>query len=286
MGRGMAKASLELISAMAEIVGEMAPITGRGVGYKLFTRGLIPSMSRSEMQKVYRLLVIAREQGDVDWHDIVDETRSVERVSTWRDPNHFARCVARSYRRDFWNQQPRRVMVVSEKGTVRGVLQPVLDEYAVPFLPLGGFGSATCVHDIAADDDGRELALLYVGDWDPSGMNMSEVDLLKRFERYEGDHVDLTRIALTEDDLADLPGFPASDKAADSRYRWFVANYGDECWELDAMNPNDLRDRVEEEIKERIEPIAWARCDHINKAEQESLKTILSNWKTPDAVDE
>jgi hypothetical protein len=130
------------------------------------------------------------------------------------------------------------------------------------------------------------LALLYVGDWDPSGMNMSEVDLLKRFERYEGDHVDLTRIALTENDLADLPGFPASDKAADSRYRWFVANYGDECWELDAMNPNDLRDRVEEEIKERIEPIAWARCDHINKAEQESLKTILSNWKTPDAVDE
>jgi len=41
------------------------PITGRGVGYKLFTAGLIPSMSVNDMQKVYRLLRIARERGDI-----------------------------------------------------------------------------------------------------------------------------------------------------------------------------------------------------------------------------
>jgi hypothetical protein len=39
------------------------PITGRGIGYKLFTRGLIPSMKVNPMQKVYRLLRLAREQG-------------------------------------------------------------------------------------------------------------------------------------------------------------------------------------------------------------------------------
>jgi hypothetical protein len=53
--------------------------------------------------------------------------------------------VARSYRRDFWQQQPERVEVWSEKGTIRGVLQPVLDEYGVGFRVMHGFGSATTI---------------------------------------------------------------------------------------------------------------------------------------------
>ena len=47
---------------------------------------------------------------------------------------------------------------------MRGLLQPVLDQYAVGFLPVHGFSSATAVHDIAQDDDGRPLIILYVGD--------------------------------------------------------------------------------------------------------------------------
>ncbi len=64
IGRGMAKRSLDLIEAMRQIAEAMQPITGRGVGYKLFAQYLIASMSKSEMAKVYRLLLIAREQGD------------------------------------------------------------------------------------------------------------------------------------------------------------------------------------------------------------------------------
>ena len=171
-GRGMAQRSLDLIEAMRDIAEAMQPITGRGVGYKLFTRGLTSSMSRSEMARVYRLLLIAREQGIIPWEWIVDETRELERVSTWDDPEQYARAVARSYRRDFWNQQPHRVQVWSEKGTVRGVLAPVLDQYAVGFLPVGGFSSGTKAHDIAEDDDGRDLIVLYAGDFDPSGLFM------------------------------------------------------------------------------------------------------------------
>ena len=55
--------------------------------------------------------------------------------------------------------------------------RPVLDEYAVGFLPVHGFSSATAAHNVAEDDDGRDLIVLYVGDFDPSGMFMSEEDL-------------------------------------------------------------------------------------------------------------
>src|SRR5262245_62971316 len=126
-GRGMARRSLDLIKAMRAAAEKAHPITGRGLGYKMFVAGLIPSMATSEMARVYRLLKIAREQGIIPWSWIVDETRALERTSTWADPAEYAECVARSYRRDCWRQQPRRVEVWSEKGTVRGVPASVLD---------------------------------------------------------------------------------------------------------------------------------------------------------------
>jgi hypothetical protein len=282
-GRGRAQQSLDLIQAMYDAAEAAQPITGRGIGYKLFTAGLIPSMSRNEMQRVYRLLKEAREEHIIPWGWIVDETREIERVSTWSNPADYARCVARSYRRDFWDLQPRRVEVWSEKGTVRGVLSPVLNQYAVGFRVLHGFSGATTIHDVAMDDDGRELIVLYVGDFDPSGLYMSAEDLPNRLSKYDGDHVTLTRIGLTRAHVRGLPSFPATDKKKDTRYKWFHKNYGDRCWELDAMDPNDLRDCVEQNIRELIEPIAWARCELVNEAEQESLRHVLDQWKMPSA---
>ena len=277
-GRGMAQRSLDLIKAMYTVTEAAQPITGRGIGYKLFASGLIPSMERAEMQRVYRLLKEAREQGRIPWAWIVDETRELERVSTWANPADYARAVARSYRRDFWDQQPVRVMVVSEKGTVRGLLRPVLDHFAVGFQVMHGFSSATIVYDISRDDDGRPLIILYVGDFDPSGMYMSEKDLPNRFSKYDGNHVTTRRIALTRKQVKGLPSFPAADKRKDPRYKWFRSNYGDRCWELDAMDPNDLRVCVETAIVALIEPVAWQRCEIINQAERESLQTILQKW--------
>lgn len=277
-GRGMAKASLELIDAMYDIAEEVRPVTGRGIVYKLFTRGLIPSMSTNDMQKVYRLLRVAREQGTIPWDWIVDETRELEKVSAWSDPEEYARTVARSYRRDFWDQQPCRVEVWSEKGTVRGVLKPVLDQYAVGFRVQHGFSSATAVHDVADNTDGRDLVVLYVGDYDPSGMYMSERDLPQRLLEYGGDHVKFRRIALTRAQVRGLPSFSATTKGKDPRYKWFKEHHGTDCWELDAMDPRDLRDCVEDTILELIEPVAWARCETVNAAELESLSTILAGW--------
>ena len=156
-----------------------------------------------------------------------------------------------------------------------------LDEYGVGFRVMHGYGSATAVYNVAryADDEARKLVILYVGDYDPSGMNMSEHDLPTRFKKYEGKNVRVRRIALTRKQTSGLPSFPASDKRKDKRYPWFVRNYGHECWELDAMDPNELRDCVEREIKKLIEPTAWNRCIAVNAAEKESLRSILEGWQ-------
>jgi hypothetical protein len=280
-GRGRAQRSLDLIQAMREIIEQSQPITGRGVGYKLFSANLIPSMSRNAMQAVYRLLKEAREEGTIRWEWIVDETRELEQVATWDNPAAYVETVARSYRRDFWQQQPTHVEVWSEKGTVRGVLQPVLDEYGIGFRVMHGFGSATMLNEVSQRDDSRPLIILYIGDFDPSGLWMSERDIPERLERYGGKHISIERIALLRDDCVQLgrrPAFNVKEKTKDPRAPWFRKTYGQLCWELDAMDPNDLRSRVEDQIKLHIEPVAWERCRVVDKAERESLRHVLDRW--------
>ena len=277
-GRGMAKESAVLMMAMRDIVEECQPITGRGVGYRLFARGLIPSMDRNEMKRVYRLLLIGREQYCIPWEWIVDEGRELEIMPTWADPAQYAKLVGHLYRRDFWAQQPQRVAVWSEKGTVRGLLRPVLDQYAVGFRVMHGFGSATTVHGTSQSNDGKRLVVLYVGDIDPSGLFMSEVDLPKRFTKYDGEHVTLKRIALTKKQVTRLPSFSAFDKQNDSRFDWFISNHGDRCWELDAMDPRALRNLVEGEINSLIDRDLWGQQEAHEAREKTSLEAMLRWW--------
>jgi len=74
---------ISIMWAMREIAEYIQPVTGRGIGYKLFAADLFPDMSWNSMQSVYRLLRLAREEGVVPWHWIVDETRTLEKCSSW-----------------------------------------------------------------------------------------------------------------------------------------------------------------------------------------------------------
>jgi hypothetical protein len=281
MPKGKTQRSLELIDACYDILEAMHPASVRAVCYQLFTRGLLDNMSKGQTDRVSTQLVYAREQGIIPWEWIVDETRALEAVSTWETPEAFVQTVLRAYRKDWWTQQPVRVEVWSEKGTVRGTLAPVLHEYAVNFRVLHGFGSATVLHDISEESlrDSRPLHAYYVGDWDPSGLCMSERDLPERVERYAG-VVQIERIALTMADImgSNLPSFQATSKSKDSRYKWFVDNYGTRCWELDALNPAVLRTRLETVLDGIIDQRAWKLFEKVEQAERHSLETILKDW--------
>jgi hypothetical protein len=285
--RGRSRATLELLEACQKIIEDVQPITVRGVCYRLFVAGLIDSMATKNTQKISRLLVQAREEDFIPWEWIVDESRQMEGDTTYTDLAEYGRCVERWYRRDFWAHQPNRVIVISEKATVSGILRPVLDEYGVPFFPVHGFNSATKMHELAEDiaGDERVTVLLYVGDYDPSGMYMSEEDLPRRLANYgaswtenDGSGYILRRVALTYDDThgGNLPSFSASDKEKDPRYRWFASRYGVRAWELDALDPNDLRDRVRQEVERYIDPGDWEHHKTIEKAQRETTKQVAT----------
>jgi hypothetical protein len=276
----MSQKNVGLIEHCRSILAEIQPTTVRGVAYQLFTRGLIENMGRKCVANVSRMIVIAREKGIIPWSWIVDDTRNEMYFPKWNGLEDFGELVVSQYRKDFWQRQDSWIKVFSEKGTIVGIVQPVLAEFAVSYKILHGFGSATSLHDVAQESlrGERYLEILYIGDYDPSGLHMSEVDLPGRIKSYGG-AVEITRIALTRADCTDaLPSFDVETKRRDPRYAWFKKNHGDRCWELDAMNPNDLRRRLRNEIIRRIDMDAWAHCQAVEEAERESLNRFVQAW--------
>jgi hypothetical protein len=304
MGRGKAASTLALIDACVDILREIQPASVRAVCYQLFNQKLIPSMGKNETNKVGTQLTWARRQGRVPWGWVVDETRPEERPSSWNDPADYADTVLRSYRKDWWQYQPYVVKVWSEKSTVAGTLRPVLEAHAVGFSAIHGFGSTTKLHDLAeyALSLSKPLILLYVGDFDPSGLHMSDADLFNRLRedgidvhRWEdvSEYLDVDvyptdvvvrRLALTEDDVGVLEAegltFDVEAKRSDSRYQFFRDHAGGtRCAELDALSPVILRGRVVGAIEELLDQGAWQTAKLIEDAERESITATLGAWK-------
>ena len=283
MPRGKTQAVLSLIEACRDILEEIHPASVRAVCYQLFVRGLLESMAKNCTNRISRHLVYAREHHIVPWDWIVDETREPERVNAWKNPATFVRTVQRSYRRDHWAYQPVVVEIISEKSTVKGTLAPVLEEYGVTFRPWHGYVSATHAHALAGEirNSPKQMILLYLGDWDPSGLDMSERDAPERLVEYgSGGGFAWRRIALTEELIRahDLPGFDVDTKQKDGRYQWYRGRHGARAWELDALRPNVLRAVVETEIRRHITWEAWEQSRLVEQAETDSLQHILDRW--------
>ena len=278
-GRGKSPASLALVAAAKTILEEIQPATVRAVCYRLFVAGLIADMGKNSTGKVSKQLVWAREKGVIPWEWIVDEGRTLEQITQWDSVEQRIDYTVNHYRRDYWQEQPQRLEVWSEKGTVRGTIKPILDAYGIGFRVLHGYSGASALHEAAMDSRyGNPLTILYVGDYDPSGLNMSEIDIPQRLERYQGKAA-FQRIALLPADTVGLPSFPAADKKTDSRHSWFTRNYGDQCWELDAYPPPLLRQRVEQEITARIDVDAWTHALKVERAEIAAMQHYAYQWK-------
>ena len=282
-GRGRSVKSMVLIQAATRILQEIQPCSIRAVCYRLFTEKLIPDMGKKSTGAVGTQLVYARENDLIPWAWIVDETRAAETVAAWSNPESIISSAVAQYRKDYWAMQPRRVEVWSEKGTIRGTVAPILKKYGVTFRVLHGYGSATSIHGIALETQASDkpMTVFYVGDHDPSGRHMSEVDLPERLTRYGGS-ASIIRLALDDDDVGDdseLPWFSVGDKINDSRYQWFTKRFGQRCWEVDALPPPTLRARLDTAIAGVLDLDAWQHAVRIEQAETDSMKNIMGYFK-------
>ena len=151
-------------------------------------------------------------------------------MSTWDDPAAFVRCVARSYGATSGSSSRNAYRFGVRKGTDSGRVaagaRRVRQSASCQFT---GSASATVINDVAQEDDSHPLTILYIGDYDPSGLWMSERDIPERLARYGGNHISIRRIALLRGDCVELgrkPAFNVKDKKQDRARRGFAKPTG------------------------------------------------------------
>ena len=231
-----------------EYQAEGYDLTVRQLYYQMVARDFIPNNDR-EYKKLISLLTNARMGGHIDWSAIVDRGRNPAKPPEWDSPASIVAAAAEQYRVDRWAGQERYVEVWCEKDALSSVLEPVCDRMHVVFMANRGYSSSTALYDAGKRFKGkidRDIwpALLYLGDHDPSGMDMTR-DVKDRVGAFAGElGIEVRRLALNYDQIIEYAPPPNPAKLSDSRAGAYIAEYGPESWELDALEPQVLDDLV------------------------------------------
>jgi hypothetical protein len=262
-----------ILTAAIEVLELHHPMTVRQVYYQLVSRQVIEN-NRSQYQAVSNVLVKARQGGTIPWEWIEDRLRRPRHVSMWKNLADFGETVRRAYRRNVWATQSRYIECWVEKDALSGIFEDVLKPYGVTLNVGRGYDGWASIHNAAERYRGRDVTVLYFGDFDPSGEDMVR-SLCKRLGFF-GTCPEIVKCALTAEDIDryDLP--PDPTKTTDSRREAFIAEHGDRCVELDALPVDVLRERIETEIQERMDLKALAAVKKRENRERQRLVTLLS----------
>jgi hypothetical protein len=264
-----------LLAAIHSILdGEEHAITVRHLFYRLVGLGVIP-----KTEVAYHLLVRHlsrwRRDGEIPWDAFADSTRWHIRKPTFDGVEDALQRTRETYRRDLWATQPYYCELWIEKDAIASIVADVADDFGVPVFVCRGFASLSSLYGAAqtfktAAESGKRVTIFHLGDYDPSGH--AAADAIERTLTDDFDcAIDFERLAILPGQIGrlNLPTRPT--KLTDTRARNWD---GDECVELDAMSPSDMRGIVEDAITELIEPAPWNQLQKIEKAERESLAKI------------
>jgi hypothetical protein len=176
----LSKANKERLVQINSIIGEYQRqgyrLTLRQLYYQLVSRDVIPNQ-QSEYSKLSKLLKEGRMAGIVDWAAIEDRLRVAEKPASWETPRSAMDSLIAQYERPRMKDQKNYLEVWVEKDALSGVLSVVTEKYHVPILVNRGYSSVSAIFDSykrfkIALEAGQKVTILYLGDFDPSGIDM------------------------------------------------------------------------------------------------------------------
>ena len=264
----------KLIEDAAAILAEHNPMTLRQCYYQLVSRQVIEN-NRSAYQSLSKALVSARLEGIIPWEHIEDRLRRPRHVSMWGGLTDFAETAAAAYRRDVWADKPIYIETWLEKDALSGIFEDALESYGVTLNVGRGFDGWDSINNAALrfGAQGKPVAVIYFGDFDPSGEDM--VRSLDERLANQGSEPDITKCALTLDDIRRYELPTDFTKHTDTRRAAFVRRWGDVSVELDALPLAVLRERIIEEIESRIDMRALRRVQRQERSECQRLADAL-----------
>jgi hypothetical protein len=252
------------------------PVTLRQLFYRLIAAVLI---TNTDGNYTYLSKVTAEGRRDGTFPELLDTTRDIVEPLFFHGPADAIRYIARFYRGDRLADQPYSVYLgVEKRGHVAQLDSWFGEPYGIPILPLGGMTSQSFINVVKADvarreqEYGRKAVLLYAGDFDASGVAIDRVFN----DRTAGCFAEVRRIALNPGQVTEFGLVRQMGKPGDNNTDAFVERFGDVALfdprpghrlvrlkgvlryvpvqvELDALDPNDLRQLFTDAITEFVD---------------------------------
>jgi len=273
----MRQYTLDKLDRVKEILEEFntqgyLPITLRMLYYKLVTKNIIGN-NVNEYNSLKKLMTKTRVSGEIPYEYFVDTTRVLQQADTWWSIPHFLKETLESYRLDRWKTQEYYIEVWLEKNTMIPILEDITSKYSVPLLSNHGYSSTTAMHE-AEERFGtdKKCIVIYLGDHDPSGLHMDE-DIFNRAS------VEVDRIAITKAqvDKYHLPPNPA--KKRDPRASNYVSEYGENSWELEALDIKITKELLEERILHYLDMDEYTKIIEEEEEHKENFTNFMESME-------
>jgi hypothetical protein len=259
-------------------------ITVRQLYYRLVAIGMTNDVNH--YKRVVNAMTDSRWSGDVQFDAFIDR----ERVMFWQtqaadtdfdtEVEQGKRQVGawmENYHLNRWENQNTYVEVWIEKKALQGVFEGPCKEAGVGLAPCKGYPSLTFLHEARQRfnmyNGEKNLVMLYFGDYDPSGEDIPRS--LKENIRRMGCDIEVKRIALNKELIEEL-GLPsAPTKMTDSR----SANWdGEGAVELDAVEPNTLKNMCEDAIEELFDSSLYEELEEREQKERKKYQKELRDF--------
>lgn len=274
---------ISLINAVGEeYQAKHYALTVRQMYYQLVARGYIENNQKS-YKNVGKTISDGRTAGLIDWDLIVDRIRGVRTLRHFNSPVDALEELAGGYRLDRWRNQPVYVETWVEKDALIDVVGRACNELDAPFTSDRGYTSTTAVRDAAnrfrqhKEWLGQKCYLLYLGDHDPSGVDMTR-DISERLAFF-GAVAEIRRIALTMEQIRKYNPPPAFAKSGDSRSQKYITEHGLQTWELDALDPEVLHNLIQSEISALMDVAHYNDILEQENEDIENLMVMASNYQ-------
>lgn len=284
------QATRQMLRDSLAVLGEYAQmgysITIRQLYYQLVSRDLIANNMQA-YKRLINLMTNAREGGWADWNAIVDRGRTPVKPADWTGAGEILDTAATQFRLDRWAGQEHHVEVWCEKDALSSVIEPTCARYHVRFMANRGYSSSTAMYDAAkrmeaAVNRNQWPVVIYLGDHDPSGMDMTR-DVEERLRMmspeitFAGLGIEVIRLALNYVQVQQYrpPANPA--KLTDSRIVDYLTRYGRESWELDALDPQVLDTLIATEIERFLDRDKYDRVMGQEESIKKQIRTFANN---------
>jgi len=282
-----------LVPAIIAIVDEMReywPLTVRQLYYQLVSKLTIPNALKY-YQKVSRVGAAMRRHEIIPWASIEDRTRRTidkrgisdvqafvnEQMESFLDYRYYHRCYVQN--------QDNYVEVAVEKDALSSILSEAIYFYCTRLNIVKGQVSATMLNDMAerferAVFNGQNPILLYLGDFDPTGIAIPE-SIQRDLWEYHGVEVELRRVGLNPEHIKqyNLPESFDAAKPSDPNYRKFINRFGSiPPTELDALHPRDLTALIQQALEAVLDMSDIDRQKNVEERERIQLRRAKQDF--------